>query len=38
MVPQVLPSHQAVRALTVRAVFRQVRGKVKGLLCFVSEA
>ena len=38
MVPQVLPSHRAVRALTVRAVFRQVRGKVKGLLCFVSEA
>ena len=38
MVPQALHSHQAVRALAVRAVFRQVRGKVQGLLCFVSEA
>ena len=38
MVPQSLHSHQAVRALTVRAVSRQVRSKVRDMLCFVSEA
>ena len=31
-------THQAVRSLTVRAVSGQVRCKVRGLLCFVSEA
>ena len=38
VVPQVLHSWQGVRALTVRAGSRQVRRKVRGLLCFVSEA
>ena len=33
-----LASEQAVRALPVRAVSGQVRSKVRGLLCFVSEA
>ena len=38
MVPQVLYSEQTVRALTVRAVSRQLRSKVRGLFCFVFEA
>ena len=38
MAPQVLYSEQTVRALTVRAVSRQLRSKVRGLFCFVFEA
>ena len=38
MVLKVLHSQQGVRALTVRAVSRWVRSKVRDLLCFVSEA
>ena len=38
MVLQVWHAQQAVRALTVRAVSRQVRSKVRDMLCFVSEA
>ena len=38
MVLKVLHSQQGVRALTVRAVSRQVRSKVRDSLCFVSEA
>ena len=38
MVPQILASQQALGILTVRAGSRQVTGKVRGLLCFVSEA
>ena len=38
MVPQGFHSQQAVKALTVRAVSRQVRSKVRDLVCLVSEA